>query len=99
MELILLARAEAEVLETQARLEDVAIGLGERFNTRVEEALEQLIEFPQIGSIYFAPYRRLLVRDFPFGVFYAIDGRRIIVHTVLDLRQSPEAIARKLRPA
>ena len=36
MELILLARAEAEVLETQARLEDAVAGLGERFNLRVE---------------------------------------------------------------
>jgi hypothetical protein len=69
MELIVLARAEAEVLETQARLEDVLAGLGERFNQRVEETLDQLIAFPRGGSVYAAPFRRILVRDFPFGIF------------------------------
>ena len=99
MELLLLARAEAEVLETQARLEDAVAGLGERFNLRVEEALDQLIGFPQSGSVYAAPFRRVLVRDFPFGIFYSIEGRRIVVQAVLDLRQDPQAIERKLRGA
>jgi plasmid stabilization system protein ParE len=96
MEQLVLAGADADVLETYARLEDAAAGLGERFNERVEEALDRLLSFPQSGPMYMAPYRRLLVMDFPFGVFYSIEGRRIVVQAVLHLRQDPSAIRRRL---
>ena len=99
MELLLLARAEAEVLETQARLEDAVAGLGERFNLRVGRGVGPTHRIPQSGSVYTAPFRRVLVRDFPFGIFYSIEGRRIVVQAVLDLRQDPQAIERKLRGA
>ena len=99
MELVLLARAEAEVLATQARMDEALEGLGERFNLRVEETLDQLIVFPQSGPVYAEPFRRILVRDFPFGIFYSIEGRRVVVQAVLDLRQDRESIERKLRGA
>jgi plasmid stabilization system protein ParE len=98
MELIALVRAEAEVLETQAQFEDVSQGLGDRFNARVEQGLDQLIEFPESGSRYTAPYRKLRVSGFPFGISYTIEGRRVIVQAVLDLRQDPQAIRRRLGP-
>jgi hypothetical protein len=41
--------------------------------------------------------RRLLVQGFPFGIFYTLEGRRIIVSGVMDLRQDPKVIARRLR--
>ncbi len=97
MELILLARAEAEILETNERLEDAVEGLGQRFCERVEEALDQLVAFPWSGPVFAAPYRRVLVRDFPFGVFYCVEPRRIVVQAVMDLRQNVEDIRRKLR--
>jgi plasmid stabilization system protein ParE len=95
-ELLILSRAEADVLEVQARLEEVLPGLGNRFNARAEEALDRLLVFPESGPVYSAPFRRLLIRDFPHGIFYIIEGRRIVVHAVLDLRQVPRDIARRL---
>jgi len=95
-ELVILAGDEAEVLESQARLEDAASGLGDRFNARVEEAFDRLEPHPECGPTYSGPFRRLLVRDFPFGIFYSIEGRRVIAHAVLDLRQEPRAIQQRL---
>jgi hypothetical protein len=97
MELVLLARAEAEVLTMQARMEETLEGLGDRFNQRVEETLDQLLDFPQSGPVFVGSFRRILVRDFPVGIFYSIEGRRLIVQAVLDLRQNRESIERKLR--
>lgn len=96
MELIVLARAENEILETQARLEDLAEGLGVRFNLRAEEALDRLQLFPEIGSVYSGRFRKVLVRDFPFAIFYSIEGRRIIIQAVSDLRQDPKSLRRRL---
>jgi hypothetical protein len=36
------------------------------------------------------------VRDFPYGIFYDIQPTRIVVCAILDLRQNPEAIRRKV---
>jgi plasmid stabilization system protein ParE len=70
--------------------------LGDRFSERVEQALDRLTEFPELGAIYAGTFRRLLVRDFPFGIFYSVEGRRMVVQAVLDLRQEPLAILRRL---
>lgn len=88
--------AESEILEMQASLEDRSPGLGESFNENAEHALDQIAAFPECGPVTIAPFRRLLVRDFPVGIFYTVDGRRAVVHAVLDLRQEPDAIARRL---
>ena len=96
MELLILARAEAEVLENQARLEDLTPGLGDRFSVRVEEALDRILDFPESGPVYSGAFRRLLVRDFPFGIFYSLEGRRAVVQALLDLRQDPRSIHRRL---
>ena len=95
-ELVVLSRAEADILETQARLGEFLDDLGDRFNARAEEALDRLLAFPECGPVYSTPFRRLLVRDFPHGIFYSIEGRRIIVHAVLDLRQDARVIERRL---
>lgn len=93
-ELLILARAESEVLEIQARLDDISHRLANRFSERIEAALDQLSNFPESGPIYAAHARRLLVRDFPIGVFYSIEGRRAVVLAVLDLHQDPQSIQR-----
>ena len=89
--------AEAEILDTQARLEDRSRGLGDRFNENTERALDQIAAFPECGPVCVGPFRRLLVRDFPLGIFYSVDGRRTVVHAVMDLREEPTAIARRPR--
>ena len=60
-------------------------------------AFGQLRAFPAIAPVCHEPYRRLLVHGFPFGIFYTVEGRRIIVSAVMDLRQDPEVIRQVLR--
>jgi plasmid stabilization system protein ParE len=45
---------------------------------------------------YAGPYRRLLVRDFPYGIFYQAQANRIVVVAIMDRRQDPKSIRRKL---
>jgi hypothetical protein len=59
-------------------------------------ALGQLRDFPEIAPIFHGSYRRLLVQGFPYGVFYTIEGRRIIIAGVLDLRQDPKIVRQRL---
>lgn len=53
-------------------------------------------QHPEIPPVYGGAYRRMLIRDFPYGIFYQVQPKRVIVAAVLDLRQDPKAIQRKL---
>lgn len=92
----LLRGAEADLLEIYVRLEEDREGLGERFYRILDFALERLRQHPELAPVYRGAYRRLVLRPFGLGVFYAIEGDRLMVGAILDLRQSPESIERRL---
>jgi hypothetical protein len=41
-------------------------------------------------------YRHLVMRRFPFGVFYLFDGTTVTIVAVLALRQNPDSIQESL---
>lgn len=88
-ELILLQGAQADLLEIYARY-------GERVEERVDQSLGLLQKHPRLGAVYEEPLRRLIVPGSPFGIFYIPYPSRIVVATILDLRQDPAAIRRRL---
>jgi hypothetical protein len=92
----LLRGAEADLLESYVRFEDTSSGLGDRFYQTLDLALERMRKHPESAPIYRGAYRRLVLRPFGFGVFYTIEGERLMVGAILDLRQNPEAIGRRL---
>ncbi len=96
MRIELLRGAEADLLEAYVRMEERRPGLGERFYRTLDFALERLRQHPEMAPVYRGAYRRLVLRPFGFGVFYTITGDRLMVGAILDLRQDPEAIARRL---
>jgi plasmid stabilization system protein ParE len=98
MRVELLQGAEADLLEAYVRLEEQRTGLGERFYRTLDFALERMRQHPQMAPVYLGDYRRPVLRPFGFGVFYTITGARVMVGAILDLRQDPEAIARRLLP-
>ena len=62
----------------------------------LDVAFGRLRDFPEIAPSFHNGYRRLLVHGFPYGVFYTIEGRRIVVAGVMDLRQDPTSIRKRL---
>jgi plasmid stabilization system protein ParE len=88
--------AEADLLEVYIRLEERRAGAGESFYRALDAALERLRAFPAMAPMYLAPYRRLVLRPFNLGVFFTIAGERVMVGAILDLRQDPELIKRRL---
>ncbi len=95
-ELILLLQADFDIQSAFNRYEDVQPGRGEVFMRQLDGALTLLRSHPEIAPVYAGPYRRLLIRDFPYGIFYQAQPARIVVAAIMDLRQDPEAIRRKL---
>ena len=92
----LLAGAERDVFEIFARLEAHHPDSADAFLQRVETSMQQLSEHPESAPAFAGRIRRLMIRGYPFGMFYSVEGERLFVQAVLDLRQSPEAIRRRL---
>jgi toxin ParE1/3/4 len=94
--LIFLLQADLDIQAAFSRYEDYQSGRGEVFVRQLDAAFTLLREHPEIAPIYAGPFRRMLVHDFPYGIFYQAQPNRIIVTAVLNLNQDPEAIRKKL---
>lgn len=63
---------------------------------KLDVAFTLLRRHPEIAPVYAGPYRRMLIRDFPYGIFYQPQLARLIIAAIMDLRQDPQTIRKKL---
>ncbi len=96
-ELVFLFSADADIQTAFEFYEGFQAGRGEVFMRHLDVAFGQLRTFPEIAPVFHEACRRLLVHGFPYGIFYTIEGRRIIISGVMDLRQDPGITHRRLR--
>ena len=94
--LILLSQANLGIQAAFERYEDYQHGRGEVFMGKLDVTLTGLRQHPEIAPVYARPYRRMLVREFPYGGFYEAQPSRIVIAAIMDLRQAPQAIRRRL---
>jgi len=45
---------------------------------------------PEMYQVYYASFHGCVVRRFPFLIFYTIEAKDIVVHSIFDSRQSTE---------
>ena len=95
-ELILLLAADLDIQEAFAYYEDYQTDRGTVFLRHLDMAFDQLRRFPESGAPFHRNYRRLLIPRFPYGIFYTIESRGVIVVGVIDTRRDPATILRRL---
>jgi plasmid stabilization system protein ParE len=64
-------------------------GLGFEFIDCIEIALKEIKTFPEMYQVCYFNFRRNVIRRFPFSVFYTIEDKGIIIHSVFDNRKNP----------
>lgn len=71
-------------------------GLGDEFQEALFSDIDSLVRQPGVHRAAFG-FHRALSRRFPFAIYYRLEGSEtILVWRVLDLRQSPDSIKKKL---
>ena len=85
--------ARDELREAQRWYEERAPGLGARFALAVEAAVEALVQAPQRYPIVHREVRRVLLRRFPYAVFYRATEKEIVVLAVFHLARDPGSLA------
>jgi toxin ParE1/3/4 len=91
MNLTLIFRSEA-VAETQeafAWYEAQRRGMGVEFRDELQETLDKIQANPNQYPVVHRNVRRALVRRFPYGVFYVVEGQRIVVLAVFHGSRDP----------
>jgi len=96
MEVVFLLAAEQDLQEAYNWVAEYRPGKQKPFLSDVNSRLQHLKSFPLIGRLYRGRYRRLLIPRYPFGIFYVVESNRIVIHSIFDLRRSPQRLRERL---
>ena len=88
-QVIIRPEAESDIDDAYQWYESQRKGLGEDFLLCIEEALSRASRNPAIYSVIYNEVRRVLIRRFPFGVFFIDRESSISVLAVLHARRNP----------
>ena len=94
--LVFLLSTDIDIQSAYDYYEDFQEGRGAVFMRQLDAAFGQLRIFPESGPIVHGAYHRLLVPRFPYGIFYTNEPRGVIISGVMDTRQDPETILRRV---
>ena len=81
--------AETEMIEAAAWYETQQTGLGKRFLTCVQDALNRVELDPALYPVVDNDVRRCLTKTFPFGVLFRIKSDMIELVAVMHLHRDP----------
>ncbi len=87
--LVVQPRAAAELVEATEWYDSQRYGLGLEFVDSVDTVLALIRRHPIVGQEVRSRIRRVLLKRFPFGVFYTIRSDRIDVLAVVHSRRHP----------
>jgi plasmid stabilization system protein ParE len=89
MPLILTPEAEADIADARVWYEEKREGLGEEFVLCVEAGLDHIRRAPAGSSEIMRGVRRVVIRRFPYAIFYRVDEDQIAVLAVYHSNRDP----------
>ena len=82
--------ADSEMVNAAVWYEAQQDGLGKRFLTCVQDALNRIELNPEMYPVVEGDVRRCLTRTFPFGVLFRIRPDLIAIIAVMHLHRDPD---------
>jgi plasmid stabilization system protein ParE len=97
--LFLTPEAEEEITEAFEWYGQRVAGLGTQFMASLESALASIAEAPLRYPCWRQRARRILLRRFPYAVFYTIKPEGIVVFACFHGKRNPKVLIGRLRGA
>ena len=82
--------AEADLAEAFDYYEAQLSGLGHEFVAAVEQQLDRVAENPALYQVLHRGVRRAVMRRFPYGIFYLVEGEAVVVLAIDHQARDPE---------
>ena len=95
MRVRILKEAHEDICDGRRFYDDQEQGLGRYFSSTILADIRSLRNYAGIHTVRYG-YYRMLVRRFPYSVYYDKDGTDVFVVAVLDNRRDPAWIAQRL---
>jgi plasmid stabilization system protein ParE len=70
-------------------------GLGTEFEEALDASLQLITRFPEAGPVVLHDVRRLLLRRFPYALYYRLTEQVIEVRACLHMRRDPRRWRRR----
>jgi len=81
------ARAERDLQSASRWYEQQAPGLGGDFISEISKAIHALASSADQHPVYYRDFRRILVKRFPYKIFYRFNGDSVTVWRILHAKQ------------
>lgn len=91
---IVRSRAKRDIREAKQWYHNISPELGADFLAAVDEAILLAQKYPLAFSLMHRTFRRVLVRRFPYALFYQRDSDSIIIVAVLHQARDPELLGK-----
>ena len=67
-------------------------GLGFEFLSCIETGTQSILDYPEMYRIYYSNFRRCIIKRFPFSIFYTIEQKSIVIHSIFNNSQNPRKL-------
>ena len=88
LEIVFRASANAQLVATQAWYDQQHHGLGDEFARSLETAINRIARNPFAAPAVYQDVRRVLLKRFPYSVFYTADTHQLLVLSCLHTRRA-----------
>lgn len=89
--------AELDLREAQVWYDQKQPGLGARFRSAVDSALERISYSPKMFPATYKGVRRASVQRFPYMLYFAVQTERVLLLACFHARRGPDALQGRLR--
>ena len=94
--LVLSPETEQDIREAYDWYENRRFGLGEEFLCCVDACLQRVCRAPELHAKVQQDYRRVLLRRFPYAVFYEYADDTVTVYSVFHTSRDPDKWRKRL---
>ena len=82
-------RAAVDIINAFEWYETQRSGLGDEFRDALDRTFDLVRQMPETGPVVHAGLRRLLLKRFPFAIYYRLDAEIVVIHGCLHQRRDP----------
>ncbi len=92
----LTTRAQLDIWEVISWYESCEEGLGERFDTKVNNMLFEISKKPTVYSYFNKDFRRAILKHFPYLIIFKVFEKEIVIYAIIYGGRNPVLINRKI---
>lgn len=88
--LVIRSEAELDIQDAYQFYEERSQGLGSEFVRSIDACISKIGRNPRAYPTVYRQIRRVLIRKFPYGIFYLVENRKIIVIACFHVKRDPK---------